>query len=91
MSIGYLQLFGENMSNGRGWISLAAIVLVQGSPLGIAALSLLFGFAGSVGLKAQSLDIPPQFSEMLPYLATLIALYVYAKRRRKRRNSIASA
>ncbi len=84
LSIGYLQLFGENMSNGRGWISLAAIVLVQGSPLGIAALSLLFGFAASVGLKAQSIDVPPQFTEMLPYLATLIALYVYARRRRIR-------
>lgn len=84
LSIGYLQLFGENMSNGRGWISLAAIVLVQGSPLGIAALSLLFGFAASVGLKAQSVDVPPQFTEMLPYLATLIALYVYARRRRIR-------
>jgi general nucleoside transport system permease protein len=82
LSIGYLQLFGENMSNGRGWIALAAIVLVQGSPLGVAALSLLFGFAASVGLKAQGLDVPPQLTEMLPYVATLVALYVYSRRRR---------
>ena len=84
LSLGYLQLFGENMSNGRGWISLAAIVLVQGSPLGIALLSLLFGVAASVGLKAQSLNVAPQFTEMLPYVATLIALFVYARRRQKR-------
>ncbi len=90
LSIGYLQLFGENMSNGRGWISLAAIVLVQGSPIGIAALSLLFGFAASVGLKAQSIDVPPQFTEMLPYVATLIALFVYARRRRSRPSAVAA-
>lgn len=83
LSLGYLQLFGENMSNGRGWISLAAIVLVQGSPLGISALCLLFGVAASVGLKAQGVHIAPQFTEMLPYLATLAALYVYARRRRR--------
>ncbi len=84
LSIGYLQLFGENMSNGRGWIALAAIVLVQGSPLGVASLSLLFGVAASVGLKAQSLNVPPQLTEMLPYVATLVALYVYSRRRRMR-------
>ena len=84
LSLGYLQLFGENMSNGRGWIALAAIVLVQGSPFGIAMLSLLFGVAASVGLKAQSLNVPAQFTEMLPYLATLVALFVYARRRRLR-------
>ena len=66
------------------WIALAAIVLVQGSPFGIAMLSLLFGVAASVGLKAQSLDVPAQFTEMLPYLATLVALFVYARRRRLR-------
>ena len=83
LSIGYLQLFGENMSNGRGWIALAAIVLVQGSPVGIAALSLLFGFAASVGLKAQGLDVPAQLTEMLPYIATLLALFVYSRRRHR--------
>lgn len=82
LSIGYLQVFGENMSNGRGWIALAAIVLVRGRPVGVAAICVLFGFASSVGLKAQSLHIPPQFTEMLPYLATLVALYVYAQRQR---------
>lgn len=84
LSIGYLQLFGENMSNGRGWIALAAIVLVRGRPGAIAAMSLLFGLATSLGLKAQGLHIPSQFTDMLPYLATLVALYVYARRHRRR-------
>lgn len=94
LSIGYLQVFGENMSNGRGWIALAAIVLVRGRPLGIAAICLLFGLASSVGLKAQGLHVAPQFTEMLPYLTTLVALYVYARRRdelRRRRGTSGAA
>ena len=91
LSIGYLQVFGENMSNGRGWIALAAIVLVRGRPTGIAAICLLFGFASSLGLKAQSFHVPPQFTDMLPYLATLAALYVYALRQRGRLRRPASA
>jgi general nucleoside transport system permease protein len=84
LSIGYLQVFGENMSNGRGWIALAAIVVVKGHPGGIAMLCGLFGLASSLGLRAQSLSVPPQFSEMLPPIATLLALAVYANRRRVR-------
>lgn len=85
LSLGYLQVFGENMSNGRGWIALAAIVVVKGRPTGIALLCGLFGLASSLGLKAQALHIPPQFSEMLPSLATLGALGVYAHRRKRQR------
>ena len=90
LSIGYLQLFGENMSNGRGWIALAAIVLVRGRPGAIAAMSLLFGLANSVGLKAQGLHIPSPFTDMLPYLATLVALYAYARRQRSRSGFVAA-
>ena len=83
LSIGYLQVFGENMSNGRGWIALAAIVLVRGRPSGVAAICVMFGVAASLGLRAQSLNVPPQFTDMLPYVATLIALFVYAQRQRQ--------
>lgn len=83
LSIGYLQLFGENMSNGRGWISLAAIVLVSGSPFGITVLCLVFGLAASIGLKTQGIGVAPQFTEMLPYLATLVALFMYSQKRRR--------
>jgi general nucleoside transport system permease protein len=83
LSIGYLQVFGENMSNGRGWIALAAIVLVKGNPRGVAGVCLLFGLASSLGLKAQSIQIPSQIADMFPYLMTLVALFVYAQRQRR--------
>jgi simple sugar transport system permease protein len=84
LSLGYVRLFAENMSAGRGWISLAAIILVSGHPGGIALVSLLFGFSGGLDLFLQTYDIPAQFTGMAPYLATLLALYVYARRRRAR-------
>jgi simple sugar transport system permease protein len=80
LSTGYLQLFGENMSAGRGWIALAAIILVSGNPWGIALISLLFGLADGVGLLLQGNGLPPQITDTLPYVATLIALWVYARR-----------
>jgi simple sugar transport system permease protein len=81
LSTGYLQLFGENMSAGRGWIALAAIILVSGNPWGIAVISLMFGFADGLGLLLQGNGLPPQITDTLPYVATLLALYVYARRK----------
>jgi len=83
LSLGYVNLFAENMSAGRGWISLAAIILVNGNPIGIALISLLFGFSDGLGLLLQRYRVPAQFTAMVPYLATLIALYVYAARKRR--------
>ncbi len=83
LSLGYVNLFAENMSAGRGWISLAAIILVNGNPIGVALISLLFGFSDGLGLFLQGYRVPAQFTAMVPYLATLIALYFYAVRKRR--------
>ena len=82
LSLGYVTLFSENMSAGKGWISLAAIILVNGSPWGIALISLIFGFSDGFGLLLQQF-LPSQFTSMVPYIATLIALYVYSSRKKK--------
>lgn len=85
LSLGYVNLFSENMSAGRGWISLAAIILVNGNPLGLALISLLFGFSDGLGLLLQSYQVPSQFTAMVPYVATLVALFFYARREWKRK------
>lgn len=83
LSLGYVTLFSENMSAGRGWISLAAVILVNGHPLGIGAISLLFGFSDGLGLFLQQV-LPSQFTSMVPYIATLIALFVYSVRKKEK-------
>lgn len=85
ISLGYVTLFAENMSAGRGWISLAAIILVSGNPTGIAIISLVFGFSDGLGLLLQDYQVPSQFTSMVPYIATLIALYFYSVKERKRK------
>jgi simple sugar transport system permease protein len=85
LSLGYVNLFSENMSAGRGWISLAAIILVSGHPLGVALISLVFGFSDGLGLLLQGYQVPAQFTSMVPYIATLIALFFYARRDGKRK------
>lgn len=83
LSLGYVTLFSENMSNGRGWISLAIIILVKGRPIGILSLSMIFGLFESVGLILQHYKLAPQFASMIPYLATLFVLYFYGKEKKK--------
>ena len=83
LSLGYVTLFSENMSAGRGWISLAAVILVNGNPWGIALISLLFGFTDGLGLLLQQY-LPSQFTSMVPYLATLVSLYFYSIQKRKK-------
>jgi len=83
LSLGYVTLFSEGMSAGRGWISLAAVILVSGNPAGIALISLIFGFTDGLGLFLQK-SLPPQFTAMVPYIATLIALFIYSIRLKKK-------
>ncbi len=83
LSLGYVTLFSENMSAGRGWISLAAVIMVSGNPYGIALVSLLFGFADGLGLYMQR-SFPSQFTSMVPYIATLIALFFYSVQKKRR-------
>lgn len=87
LSLGYVTLFTEGMSAGRGWISLAAVILVSGNPAGIAAISLLFGFTDGLGLFLQR-SIPSQFTSMVPYVATLIALFIYSIKIKKKNQII---
>jgi simple sugar transport system permease protein len=83
LSLGYVTLFSEGMSAGRGWISLAAVILVSGNPAGIALISLLFGLTDGLGLFMQK-SLPSQFTSMVPYLATLVALFVYSMQLKKK-------
>ena len=84
LSLGYVRLFSENMSAGRGWISMAAIIIVNGNPWGISFISLIFGLTDGFGLLLQGFNIPPQFTGMLPYVATVVALFFYSLKKRRK-------
>ena len=83
LSLGQVTLFVENMSAGRGWIAVVAVMLGQAHPFGVFFASMLFGFADSIGFRLQAYGLPTQFTGMVPYLVTLAALFVIALRRKK--------
>jgi ABC-type uncharacterized transport system permease subunit len=73
---GSLGTFSLNMSNGKGFIALAAVIFGRWSPKGAVLAALLFGFADQLqALLAQAgAPIDPSLLLMLPYLATLLAV-----------------
>ena len=85
LSLGNVTLFVENMSAGRGWMAVVAVMLGQGHPFGVLAASCLFGFTDSLGFRLQGLRLPSQLTETTPYLVTLISLFIFANYRRRGR------
>lgn len=76
LTLGSVGRFDQLMTNGRGFIALAAMIFGNWNPFGAFGASLLFGFADSLQLKLQILTsvIPSEFLLMAPYLATMIVL-----------------
>ncbi len=83
LSLGAVTLFAEDMTAGRGWIALVAIMLARDNPVGAAFACLLFGLTDAFGLRLQSLGLPNQLSTILPYVITLVALVMFSKRKRR--------
>ena len=75
-TIGSVGRFDQNMTAGKGFIGLAAMIFGNWNPIGAFLSSLLFGFADSLQVKMQILKvpIPSEFLAMAPYIVTMIVL-----------------
>ncbi len=81
LSIGQASLFTRNMSAGRGFIALAALIFGKWRPVPTMLACLLFGFAEALTIQMQGVaklpsgeDIPVQFVQMIPYVVTIVVL-----------------
>ncbi|MDP8950020.1 MAG: ABC transporter permease [Actinomycetota bacterium] len=74
LSMGLLSAFTEGMTNGRGFIALAALIFGRWNPIGAAAAALLFGFGLAVTFQVSQQAIPLEFLQMLPYILTIVVL-----------------
>ena len=75
-TLGSVGRFDENMTFGRGFIGLAAMIFGRWHPLGALAAALVFGFADSLQQKLSILNtpIPSEFLSMAPYIATIVVV-----------------
>jgi simple sugar transport system permease protein len=79
LTIGSVGRFDENITAGKGFIGLAAMIFGQWTPLGTYGASLIFGFSDALQAKLQILGkvqvpIPSEWLLILPYLITIIVL-----------------
>ena len=81
LSIGQSSLFTRNMTSGRGFIALAALIFGKWRPVQTMLACLLFGFTEAVSIQMQGVvklpsgeDIPVQFIQMVPYVWTIVVL-----------------
>lgn len=75
-TLGSVGRFDENMTGGRGFIALAAMIFGRWHPVGALMAALVFGFADSLQQKLAILNtpIPSEFLAMSPYIATIIVV-----------------
>jgi len=85
LSLGYLTLFTENMSANRGFIALAAIIFGRANPIKTFGAALMFGFFDALGIRLQVVGVPSQFTQMIPYVATIVALFILTRRQLTKR------
>jgi len=81
LSIGQSSLFTRNMTSGRGFIALAALIFGKWRPVQTMLACLLFGFTEAVTNQMQGVvklpsgeDVPIQFIHMIPYVLTIVVL-----------------
>lgn len=71
--------FGKDMTAGRGFIALAALIFAKWRPWYALGTCLLFGFLEAVGNRFPNIDLgavvlPAQFMQALPYILTVVIL-----------------
>lgn len=82
LSLSQLDMFTDNMSAGRGFFALAAVILGRWNPLGATAGALLFGLGDALQMRLQVYNIPIQRDLLLatPYIFTLLAVILFRSR-----------
>ena len=77
-----LGVFIQNMSGGRGWLAIVAIFLGGRAPWGIFIASLFIGITFTLAHLFQvSINMDPEIAMIIPYIASILFLIFYKKRR----------
>jgi ABC-type uncharacterized transport system permease subunit len=86
LSTGTLQMFSQNMTAGRGFMGFAAAVFGAAHPFWSALAAGFFALVGTLGVRAQLAfgdQMPHDLVQALPYLATVLGVWVSSVLRRR--------
>ena len=80
MSTGLQAGFGKEMTAGRGYIALAALIFAKWKPINALGATMFFGFLQALALRPDVVErlthvaVPVPFLDALPYLLTVVVL-----------------
>lgn len=74
LAIGVSNTFVPNMTDGRGYIALAAMIFGKWTPRGAFVACIIFGLGEAIYANNSTIHVSQYFLSMLPYLITLIVL-----------------
>jgi simple sugar transport system permease protein len=83
ISLGFLTLFTQGMTVGRGFIALAATVFSKGNPIRLIGITLFFGLAEAISNQMQLMQLPSELVLALPYIAVVALTMIRLDKRRK--------
>ena len=84
LSTGYLAMFTNNMTAGRGYLGNIASIIGNRTAGGALAGSLLFSLTEGITMKIQAFGFPSQLIQLIPYLAAFAVVIVSACLKRRR-------
>ena len=91
LPLGGTSIFTENMSAGRGFLAVAAIMIAKGNPVLAAMYSFMFAYAQALAASMQNFGIPSQIVLALPYFMTIAVLLVSGIRGRVKKGAVETA
>lgn len=74
LALGITYIFNDNMTGGRGYIALAAMIFGKWSPWGAFVACMIFGMGDALAASTGVVSLPQYFLQMVPYLLVLIVL-----------------
>ncbi|MBI2122967.1 MAG: ABC transporter permease [Armatimonadetes bacterium] len=80
LAIEQAHLYFEGMTQGRGFIALAAMIFGNWWPLGALGASALFGYFDALSLRVVVLPVPSQFINVLPHIVSILVLAGFVRR-----------
>lgn len=89
LALGNVTVFTENMTAGRGWIAVAAVMLAASRPAWVLVACVGFGAAEAFGFRLQGVGAPQQLADAAPYIVTLLVLVATRLRWLRRTREVA--